>query len=292
LDSIIGKLSKEAGDDVCKIVLSDHGFGPAPTEKINAYSLLRKIGETSFSRAQLFSYVKEKVLGKIGISKKNDTTDIIDVKRSRVLLEPLYANFLGININTKDGAGNEAVSSDNEFNTLRSKIINVLKNMTDSISGEALVDKVYIRESLFHGKFADIAPDIVVQFPYNTKVGFSPFKKTLVRVEKDPIRTGEHRREGIFIGSGPQIRSGSIEKELLIQDITPTILYLTGCPIPESYDGRLVQELFSDKYLTKRPPEYYDDSKGSEKACTEKEGYDSETEYGQAKALLENLGYM
>jgi hypothetical protein len=132
----------------------------------------------------------------------------------------------------------------------------------------------------------------MVQFTYDIKVGFSPLKKMLVHAEKNLIRNGDHRREGVFIASGRHIRTGVLEKVLLIQDVTPTLLYLLDCPIPESYDGRLIQELFTEKYLTQNPPEYYDDSKKSNRVLPDGSRFDSEKEYEQAKTVLTNLGYM
>ena len=292
LDSIIGKLFDEAGDDTCKIIMSDHGFGPAPAKRINVFTLANDLGETVFLPGHTFSYLKARLLGKIGIPKRIDPEDLIDLKRSRVLLEPMYANFLGVSINIKDEAGNGAVAPGREYQHLREKVINYLERLRDPVSGKCLVEKVHTRESLYHGKSANNAPDLVVQFSYDIKTGFSPLKKALVRRAKDPVRTGDHRREGIFMASGRHIQAGGIQKDLLIQDVTPTLLYLSGCPIPESYDGRLIKELFSDEYLAQNPPEYYDDSKKPDSPSSGEQGFDSEKEYEQARTLLENLGYM
>lgn len=291
LDSMIGKLVEEAGEDTCKLVMSDHGFGPAPTKRINAFVLAKQLKETVFSSCSPFFYLGNRLLAKIGIAKRIALEDFVDSKRSRISFEPIYANFLGISINTSGDDGCGIVRPGEEYQTLRKKIIKQLENLSDPVSGKRLVEKVHTRESLYQGSFVKDAPDIVVQFSYDCKVGFSPLKRALVCEDKNPIRTGEHRREGLFIASGSQITSGCLEMELFIQDVTPTILYLLGAPIPESYDGRLIRELFSDEYLAQHHPQY----DGTERqAGTDRDRLevDSQKEFEESKKLLQNLGYM
>lgn len=291
LDSMIGRLVEEAGEDTCKLVMSDHGFGPAPTKRINAFVLAKHLKETVFTSCFPFFYLRNRFLAKIGMAKRIALEDFVDSKRSRISFEPIYANFLGISINTKGDDGYGIVRPGEEYQTLREEIIKRLESLSDPVSGKRLVEKVHTRESLYQGSFVSEAPDIVVQFSYDCKIGFSPLKRALVCDARDPIRTGEHRREGIFIASGSQITSGRLETELFIQDVTPTILYLLGVPIPESYDGRLIRELFSDEYLAQHHPQY----DGTERqAGTDPDGpeVDSQKEFEESKKLLQNLGYM
>lgn len=291
LDSMIGKLVEEAGKDTFKLVMSDHGFGPAPTKRINAFVLAKQLKETVFASCFPLYYLRNRFLAKIGMAERIALEDFVDSKRSRISFTPIYANFLGISVNTRGDDGCGIVSSGDEYQTLRKKIIKKLENLTDPVSGKRLVEKVHTRESLYQGSFTNEAPDIVVQFSYDCKVGFSPLKRALVCDAKDPIRTGEHRREGLFIASGSQIQSGRLETELFIQDVTPTILYLLGAPIPKSYDGRLIRELFSDEYLVQHHPRY----NGAERqAGTGSDGpeVDSQKEFEESKKLLQNLGYL
>jgi len=291
LDSMIGRLVEEAGEDTCKLVMSDHGFGSAPTKSINAFVLAKYLKETELISCFPLCYLRNRLLAKIGMAKRIALEDFIDSKRSRISFEPIYANFLGISINTRGDDGYGIVRPGEEYQALRKKIIKKLENLSDPVSGERLVEKVYTRESLYQGSFVSEAPDIVIQFSYDCKIGFSPLKRALVYENNDLIRTGDHRREGIFIASGPQIASGRLETKLFIQDVTPTILYLLGAPIPESYDGRLIRELFSDEYLAQHQPQY----DGTERqAGTDRDrlGVDSQKEFEESKKLLQNLGYM
>ena len=291
LDSMIGKLVEEAGEDTFKLVMSDHGFGSAATRKINAVALAEQLGETVFVPYFRLFHLRNRLLGKIGKKRRISMEDYVDSKRSRILFEPIYANFLGISINLRSDDGYGIVRPGEEYRALREKIIKKLENLSDPVSGKRLVEEVHTRESLYQGAFVKDAPDIVVQFSYDCKVGFSPLKRALVCKHKDPIKTGDHRREGLFIASGSQIVSGRLETELFIQDVTPTLLYLLGAPIPESYDGRLIRELFSDEYLMQHHPQY-DFAERQTGRGSDGQEVDSQKEFEESKKLLRALGYM
>src|SRR5262245_66281212 len=47
-----------------------------------------------------------------------------------------------------------------------------------------------------------------------------------------------HRRYGILIMSGPTIKPGRLDTTALL-DVAPTVLYLTGLPIPADMPGRV-----------------------------------------------------
>ena len=70
LDSLIGDLVKEAGANTAKLVMSDHGFGPAPKKKINIFALSKRLGVDMRNFTFWQRYFKNRFLSKVGISKK------------------------------------------------------------------------------------------------------------------------------------------------------------------------------------------------------------------------------
>ena len=94
-----------------------------------------------------------------------------------------------------------------------------------------------------------------------------------------------------MIASGPQIQSGQLTQEVFIQDITPTLLYLMGVPIPECYDGRVISELFSDVYRTEHPEQYYNAASQGTKDPAGSD-LDAQNEFEESKKMLQNLGYL
>jgi predicted AlkP superfamily phosphohydrolase/phosphomutase len=286
LDSLIGRLIESVGDDVCKIVLSDHGFGPGPTKTVNTYVLAKQLGETIFAKNFRFSYLINRLLTLLGKGRELTLEDILDVNGSRLFSEHLYANFLGVWINDNlEGATLE------ERRASRKNLLERLDRLTDPISGKKLIERIHLKESLFQGPYAAESPDLVLEFLYDYNMRFRPLRRALVSESDDNIKTGEHRREGILIASGPGIRHGQIEGELFVQDVTPTILHIAGAPIPPSYDARLISGLFTDEYLSINPPRYRH-LELEAKNSTDVPAADSPEETEKLKKFLHSLGYM
>lgn len=51
---------------------------------------------------------------------------------------------------------------------------------------------------------------------------------------------GSHRPEGVFLLHGPGVRPGRVEAG--VADVLPTLLSLTGRPVPFHCDGRVIRE--------------------------------------------------
>jgi len=56
-----------------------------------------------------------------------------------------------------------------------------------------------------------------------------------------------HRRYGIFMMAGPQVRPGHLDTTSLL-DVAPTVLYLLGLPIAEDLSGRIVDEAIDPRF--------------------------------------------
>jgi len=105
-------------------------------------------------------------------------------------------------------------------------------------------------------------------------------------IEPTPIRSGSHRMDGIFIVSGPNVRSGiEIEKRSLM-DIAPTILHLFGLPVPGEMDGQVVEEVFTKGYKIRYSPSALG-KRGQKTAFIY-----SEEEEREVEKRLRGLGYI
>ena len=58
---------------------------------------------------------------------------------------------------------------------------------------------------------------------------------------------GCHQRAGIVIVAGPGVTSCELEPASIC-DITPTLLWAMGCPIPEHADGVIMRAAFTDEF--------------------------------------------
>ena len=83
------------------------------------------------------------------------------------------------------------------------------------------------------------------------------FENGSSRPQDDPPYVEEkpglwHRRYGIVIFSGPEIRPGRLDTTSLL-DIAPTVLYLAGLPVAEDMEGRVLQEAIALPFLHEYP---------------------------------------
>ena len=72
---------------------------------------------------------------------------------------------------------------------------------------------------------------------------------------KTPFRGGEHRKNGIFLASGPLFKEGYNGDTASVIDLTPTILYLFGMPVAEDMDGKVIEQVIRDEVLEEYPME-------------------------------------
>ncbi len=68
-----------------------------------------------------------------------------------------------------------------------------------------------------------------------------------------------HRRFGILVLSGANVRPGAELDEASIYDIAPTILALFGQPVPRSWPGRALGGVLEDAFLERYPVRYRND---------------------------------
>ncbi|RMF95208.1 MAG: hypothetical protein D6734_05965 [Candidatus Schekmanbacteria bacterium] len=85
----------------------------------------------------------------------------------------------------------------------------------------------------------------------------SLFDKLLMKVIKRYERSsGNHRRNGIIIISGKNIKKSAEIKNATIFDIAPTVLHLLGFPVAKDMKGRVLTEVIDDDWLSKFPISY------------------------------------
>ena len=69
---------------------------------------------------------------------------------------------------------------------------------------------------------------------------------------------GKHKREGILLLAGPQIKAETIVQDADLVDIAPTLLYLLGLSISREFEGKILADALMDGLLKERPPMYVD----------------------------------
>ncbi len=261
LDERIGDIVKAAGEDTNFFVVSDHGFGaleysvyfnrwladegllalkPKAQESLRRWKrVLNRIG---IRRATLVRVGRALGLGRAieqKVQKLNPFVGGIEWSRTKAYYFPTNGFF--VNLKGRDPFG--TVEPGEEYEAVRDDLIRRLEALRDPIRGERLVPIAKRREELFAGRNVVRLPDVFIEFldrPYDAFMHDYDVPEVFRR---NQWGDGTHRRDGLYIGAGPDLAAGGEAEGLEIFDIAPNVLHLMGYPIPEHMDGRFRRDL-------------------------------------------------
>jgi predicted AlkP superfamily phosphohydrolase/phosphomutase len=282
IDSAISELMDDAGEATVFIV-SDHGagFNQRGAEYLNPWLAdtgLLEYSQTPLLRGAFLSALQTlyRLIDKrLSRETKLRLMRFLPGMRERVDAATSYRSVdwsrtkafndgardeLWINLMGREPKG--IVRAGEEYEKLRDFMMESLLQARDLKTGERVVNEARRREDIYHGKHVSKAPDIFVQWRQDfvisglqsTGSGKSRPGKTAAAI-KPPLFSGGHRRNGVAIVRGPQIKRGHAFAKAGITDLAPTILYLLGLPVPEDMDGRVLQEIIREDYWQRHSPE-------------------------------------
>lgn len=231
LDGFLREIVELAGTDGRVFITSDHGFGPEFLRfRVNQF--LHELG---------YLHWREDA-GEIREDRK-DLVLPLDWDRTLAYCVTRSSNGIHIRVAKKPG---EAGVPANEYETFRQNLIDELRKLTVPDSGEPLVKKVMLREDIFSGPMMRKAPDLTVVLADHGLVWTSPGEKVVERKEE---YSGMHYPEGVFLAHGPGIKKGEMIEPLQMVDVTPTLLYSLGLPVPSNLEGKAALEAFEAAHV-------------------------------------------
>lgn len=153
-------------------------------------------------------------------------------------------------INTADPRdGGKAAHED-----LRGALIRDLLAVRDPATGEQVFSRVHRRAEIYHGPRLSQSPDLVADHYDSTcdlVVDNEPGSFCFVNRLN---RFGDHTRDGIFVLSGPDfVRRSEENHRASILDLPATLLHLYGVPIPDDFDGRVLEEHLVPDFRSAHP---------------------------------------
>jgi len=280
LDSFLAEVWSALGAETTLVVMSDHGFGPISNKVLYLNNWLEQQGlfksKNQEKRGSLRRYVPEfvKMIGRKLMPdlyhrvRSTSSSFFIDWDQTRAFADE-YQECVWINLSGRDPQG--IVEPGNEYEELRSLIIEGLESLRDPETGLSVVEKVYRREEIYQGAQLEALPDLLVEQrwepffrlrPSYTSPDLAPVRTlTLTEIMQDHLPCGVHRPSGVFLATGANIRPGKNLSGLRLVDLPATILCLLGVPVPICFDGRVLQEIFQEPVAVEYTSEYdYDDS--------------------------------
>ncbi|MCF6156970.1 MAG: hypothetical protein E3K32_00030 [wastewater metagenome] len=207
IDVFLGKVMEYVDDHTTLIILSDHGFCTLKHEVyINHW--LREEGYLHFRT------IPPKSLHALG---EGSRAYCLDPGR-------IYLNLRG-----RERAG--YVAPGDEYEHLRNMLISKLTKIKDPVTDTTIIDKVYKREEIYHGRYFDRAPDIIIEPKHGYDLKGALYHSTLL---DKGIFTGMHTYDNAFV----YINHTAVTKHPLeIVDVAATILASLDIPVPNEFDG-------------------------------------------------------
>lgn len=318
-DACVGKFLEAIDDDTTVIVMSDHGGGSHPKDYLNSNYVLRtlnllkpsaKASKKSGFKAAFKQFYRTKIrrfpylekvyrslpqsLKKIATTMDSQTMmnlDAIDWKHTKAYRFPMYPPVEGIMINVVGRQPEGCVQPGEEYEAIRTRILEEMRSLRDPKTGEPIVLEAYRREELYHGERLETAPDLILVTQDQYKGGPS-IDELISAVPLDVISklSGVHRMNGIILAQGPHIRRNARIEGAGIIDVAPTVMYALGLPIPTDMDGKPLAGLFEETHMQQSEASYTDERK-YEDVASDDYGY-SEEEEESVRLKLEALGYL
>jgi predicted AlkP superfamily phosphohydrolase/phosphomutase len=130
-----------------------------------------------------------------------------------------------------------------------------LLEIVDLDSGRPIVERVLRTDDLYRGAFRPHLPDLLVEWSEDRMLGsvaVGTGQGASLRLGSDRIgtlegvnrycRSGDHRREGLFVAAGGNLQPGRLAGSVSIMDFAPTLAGLLGVELPAAA-GRPIPRL-------------------------------------------------
>lgn len=270
-DRFLGELVARYGQETNFVLLSDHGGGPVHgIMYINRW--LQDIGLLHLRRSlatrlklwlakndligRAYRLVSKVGLGRVAnlVSKParnkvlNSFISFEDIDWSRTKAYSRGA-FGQIYINLKGREPQGIVEPGAEYDQLVAELIEALEKLNHPETGEPLITDIQQRSEVYEGPYLDEAADVmfsIQHYLYQSSVKMGLDSESILG-KSEYEDSGSHRPDGIIVLSGPDIRAGVHIENANVADILPTMLALSGLPVPEDLDGKpLVAALTDD----------------------------------------------
>ena len=155
-----------------------------------------------------------------------------------------------------------------------------------------MIGPIWRREDLYTGPHIDEAPDIQFLPADMTNKPLGTLDLTSNKFIT-PVygNSGDHRMHGVMIGRGPELRRGARVEGSRIIDYAPTILHSFGVEVPSDMDGRVLEEIFTNDYLSENPVRVSKEAGGDYQSPDDSPAMTDE-ESEEIRSRLRSLGYL
>ncbi len=248
LDDGLGSLVSRAREDDLVIFMSDHGFQSC-TNAVNMDRLLERLGFLEFTASQaIFGPMQwgpvrsaaRKVYDMLGLHGKVALPQPVNWAKT-VAYTSVRSTGEGVNVNLA-GREPDGIVDPANFERTRDRVAEALGSFIDPRTGTKPVARVWRREELFKGRFADDAPDLLLE-----PAPLWSLTHAKKAVEPADWLSGDHRIEGVLAAAGPDVDRAGFPESARLVDLAPTILATVGAQASVRHSGAPLAQLIGDR---------------------------------------------
>ena len=244
LDEGLGRLVARTGPDDLVVFMSDHGMQSC-TGTVNMDRLLEHLGLLEFSASNAIfgpmqwgpvRSIARKVYDALGLHGKISLPQPVNWAKTRAYTS-IRSTGEGINVNVA-GRESDGIVDPSDLERVRDEVAGKLAAFVDPRTGANPVARVLRREEIFKGRFAEDAPDLLLE-------PAPLYSLTHARRAVEPADwiSGDHRIDGVLAAAGgPVVREAFPESARLV-DLAPTILAADGAPASVHHTGSALGEI-------------------------------------------------
>ncbi len=284
LDDAIGSFVSRARPDDIILFISDHGFQSC-TRAIHMDHLLKEFGFLEFSASNaIFGPMQwgpvrnaaRKVYDLLGLHGKVSLPQSINWQKTKAYTT-IRSTGEGVSLNLA-GRDVDGIVDPGDYDKVRDALMDRLGSFVDPKTGVKPIRAIYKREEIFKGKYADDAPDILME----PTEGYSLTHAKSAIEDADWV-SGDHRMEGTIVAVGPNVQPFANTPSLI--DMAPTIVAALDAPSAVKPTGRVLTEILgADAALTSREVDS-DEADAADPTV-------SDTEADEMEEHLRGLGYL
>lgn len=167
----------------------------------------------------------------------------LDAARSRVFLmdNGFPSSGLRLNLEGREPAG---LVAERDADAFCERLAADLLALTYADTGAPAIRRVRRTRDLYQGEHLDLLPDLLVEWDDSRQLGSATCgnpRGSDIRIRlpggdivagvNNYCRTGDHRREGLFMALGPGISPGRLDRRVSIMDFAPTFCALLNWKI-------------------------------------------------------------
>jgi predicted AlkP superfamily phosphohydrolase/phosphomutase len=254
LDEGLGRILERANDDDLILFISDHGFQSC-TRALHMDRLLEHFGFLKFAASKAvfgpmqwgaMRAVARKVYDVLGLHGRVSLPQSVSWPRT-LAYTAVRSTGEGVSINLA-GREPDGVVDPADFEATRDRVMQALEGFVDPKTGVKPIGRVLRREDVFTGRFAETAPDIVLE-----PAPLYSLTHARSMVEDADWLSGDHRMDGVIAAAGPGVRDDAMADPALLVDVAPTVLASLGVPASVKHDGQVLSSLVGDEASVAAP---------------------------------------